>query len=262
MDKSLEVFPIVESSLEQKVFYTRETVKNTFLPLVEDILHDFEQKGLGAYCVGIAGPPGCGKSSISSVLQKIFLEKGIILQVLPLDGFHLSSQGLKSRRIVYKGRSIPLYWIKGAKETYDTRKLLRFMNKLKTQQEFYWPVYSRQIHDPVEKGIAIHKNNRLFIVEGNYLFLDEPPWSLLSCFFEKGILITSKKRILKKRIIKRKTRGGYSKREARSHYRFCDRRNIREVLEHSAGYNYLIQHSGNYSYRLTRVPGRSSREQV
>ena len=124
------------------------------------------------------------------------------------------------------------------------------MAKLLSRNSFHWPLYSRNTHNPVEKGILLDSENALYIVEGNYLLLNFMPWNNLKKYFHKSIFISSKKRFLRKRLIQRKKRGGFSRFEAIRHYRDCDSENIDEVLEFSSGYDFLLTQRGAYRYTL------------
>jgi len=62
-------------------------------------------------------------------------------------------------------------------------------------------------------------------------------------------------------VIKRKQRGGFTKKEARNHYRQSDSYNITEVLDLSCGYDYLLLQKGRYRYVLIEA-GRGSKNQL
>jgi pantothenate kinase len=243
-------FEIAESEKSETVYFTTETVDTALRPLAEKLSDQFHNSTSGPFCTALSGPPGCGKSSIAAVLQQFFREKNIRSVVLPLDGFHMENEKLRQERVLLKKKSISLLSIKGAKETYDTEKLLLFLKKLKSGENFYWPLYSRSTHDPVDRGIPIENRNALYLVEGNYLLLDKIPWEGLSIYFNRKIFIASRKRFLRKRIVRRKQKGGYSRVEALSHYRICDRHNINEVMKHSKGFDFKLVQEGKYAYRL------------
>jgi len=245
-----QTFTITESELSFTVKYTKKSIERTFAPLVRQIAEDFQNSGRQRYILCIAGPPGCGKSSIAKLLQILLEKRGIEVQVLPMDGFHLKNSELKKKSAMIDGKYVSLYSIKGAKETYDTEKLFGCMKRLSRGDSFYWPAYSRTLHDPVEKGVWVKESRCIYIIEGNYLLLSQHPWTLLQQFFNKRIFTASRERILQPRIIRRKQMGGISRSEARCHYKKSDRRNIREVLAHSVGYDWLLTQRGRYRYTL------------
>jgi len=246
-------FSITESSLTCTIKYTRKCIEKTFVPLVQEVAEDFQNGGDQRYILCIAGPPGCGKSSIAKLFQILLEDRRIEAQVLPLDGFHLKNRELKKKSALIGGLEVDLYSIKGAKETYDTKKLFDCIKRLSQGNTFFWPIYSRTTHDPVEKGVHINGNHFIYIIEGNYLLLSEHPWNLLRQYFNKRIFIASKECILRQRVIRRKRMGGISRKEAHRHYKKSDRRNIREVLNNSGGCDWLITQRRRYRYDLSII---------
>ena len=243
-------YEIKEADQRSALLYSRNSVEQSFVPLVAAVRKGFERCRQRPYIVSVSGPPGCGKSSISSLLKILLEREEIDSVVLPLDGFHFTNEELESKKTVQEGREVSLADIKGAKETYDIQRLASSLSLLRSKESFYWPLYSRRSHGPVEKGIHITDRDRVYIVEGNYLLLNIAPWNGLSGLFDLKIFIRSKPRWLKTRVINRKQRGGFTKKEARDHYRRSDFYNIMEVLEHSQGYDLLLLQKGRYRYVL------------
>jgi pantothenate kinase len=246
-------YNIVESKKQSTVRYTKKTVRKSFLALIHTMKCDYEKLQTKPYILGVAGPPGCGKSTVSSLFKILLEDQGIETHVLPLDGFHLEDGELKKRKLVVGGCSTSLYERKGAKQTYNVDRLIHLIGKLKSGMSFYWPLYSRSTHNPVEKGIAIEKSDAIYIVEGNYLFLDCEPWNALGKYFDRKLFISSKKMFLRRRIIKRKRDGGFSKTYAKRHYKVCDSTNIDEVLSSSSGYQHLLIQRGSHRYTLVNL---------
>jgi pantothenate kinase len=218
-------FAIIESEISKTVYFTNDTVDTALRPVADELSDQFHNSSSRPFCIALSGPPGCGKSSIAAVLQQFIEENNIKSVVLPLDGFHLKNKELRQKTVLLNKKSISLLTIKGVKETYDTAKLLLFLQKLISGENFYWPLYSRSTHDPVDKGILIENRNALYLVEGNYLLLNESPWEGLSSYFNKKIFIDSSKRFLRKS-------------------------NINEVLKHSKDYDFKLTQLGKYVYRL------------
>ena len=243
-------YEIEEADRRSTLLYSRRTVEQSFVPLVAAVRKGFERCRQRPHIVSVSGPPGCGKSSISSLFKILLEREKIDSVVLPLDGFHFTNEELETRETVREGKKVSLSDIKGARETYDIRHLTSCFSLLRSTKPFYWPLYSRSSHSPVKKGIRVTDRNRVYIVEGNYLLLNTAPWSGLSGFFDLKIFIRSKPRLLKSRVIKRKQRGGFTKKEAREHYRRSDCYNITEVLDRSGGYDYLLLQKGRYRYVL------------
>ncbi len=248
---------IVDSEVDYTVKYTKKTIKNSFIPLTVEISRLFHENKMGCTIIGISGPPGSGKSSICAVLRRMLVQKGIDPVILPIDGFHFKNEKLKKMTAAVcagpvegMNNSMTLYQRKGAKETYDTKNMLSCIKKLKTRKAFYWPVYSRKINEPVAEGIFISDKKALYIVEGNYLFLKTRLWGELARFLDLKIFISSREGLVRKRIIKRKKRGGFSRKEAIEHFHRSDSLNIDEVLNCSTGYDYTLEQKRRFHYIL------------
>jgi pantothenate kinase len=260
----LQRFFVKDADFDQTVTFTRRTVKKVFHPLVEGISAEArahaaracgarahsKRPGRDRYLLALAGPPGCGKSTVGALLCRLFTQKGVRALVLPLDGFHLKNEELKRRRIKAGDGDISLYERKGAKESYDAERLLRSVSGLRAGDPVAWPVYSRALHEPVEEGVPVREGGCICIIEGNYLLLDIEPWNRLRALFDKRILILGKRSLMRKRIVSRKIRGGFSRREAEAHFRRSDALNIAEVIERSAGYDLRMTQRGRYGFSL------------
>jgi len=252
-------FTLNDAGFDQTVYYTKHTVKNVFTPFIEDLAETIKQDAEMPFVIGIAGPPGSGKSALSCLFSQMLQSNGVSCTVLPMDGFHLKNDDLKKKTALIDGRRVSLHEMKGAKETYDVHALLKCLEKLEAKKPFYWPVYLRTIHEPVKRGIHVSCRDAAYIVEGNYLFLGQYPWILVAKHFVFKIFINPKRGLLKSRLIARKRRGGFPRKKARTHYRYTDSRNIEEVRALSTGYDVLIQQKRKYCYGIRRIGSPSAR---
>jgi len=253
-------FTVKDAGFEQTLRYTRSTIKKVFIPFIKDLSRTIKGSDNRPFVIGIAGPPGSGKSVLSRIFVQMLASHGVSCTVLPADGFHLKNKYLRKKSALIEGRRFSLHEIKGAKETYDALGLLRCLEKLETEQPFYWPVYLRTLHEPVARGVFVSRRDTSYIVEGNYLFVDRHPWNLLAKHFLLKIFILPKRRFLKNRIIARKRRGGFTKNSALIHYTRTDLRNIGEVCALSTGYDVCIKQRGKYSYRIQHMDHRGPSE--
>jgi pantothenate kinase len=125
--------------------------------------------------LGIVGPPGAGKSTLSARLLRHFGSD--VAQVLPMDGYHLANVEL--RRLGRLDR-------KGAPDTFDAAGFLQLLRRIRgsdSEQQaddggvIYAPEFRREIEEPIAGAIAIHPSTQLVIVEGNYLLLENGHWA-------------------------------------------------------------------------------------
>ncbi len=120
--------------------------------------------------VGLAGPPGCGKSTLA---EAVCAELGERAVAVPLDGWHLSAE--MTRRLGAADR-------RGAPQTFDAAGYLVLLQRIRSQGAFgdpavvYAPEYRREIEEPVAGAVAVDARTPIIVTEGNYLLLDRPVW--------------------------------------------------------------------------------------
>jgi pantothenate kinase len=121
----------------------------------------------GRTVVAIAGPPGSGKSTLAAHVCDSFRSDAV---VVPMDGFHYSQGELRARGI--RDRM-------GAIDTFDASAFVHVLRRIviTPREVINAPAFDRMIEEPVPNRIRIEPAHRLILVEGNYLFAPEPPWS-------------------------------------------------------------------------------------
>lgn len=173
-----------------------------------------------------AGPPGAGKSTLSMALEKRARERKLMLQVqsLGLDGFHLKSSILKTRKTVKDGREISLSDIKGAPETFDAGGFLKAAEQAKFSFEAPWPVYDRRLHDVIDGALKV--TGDILFIEGNWLLLPGL-WQEARKLSDRNYAVLAPDPLLKERLIQRKQMGGKTPAEALLWYENVDEPNVR-----------------------------------
>lgn len=122
----------------------------------------------GRRIIGLVGPPGAGKSTLSA---RIVAHFGTLAQVVPMDGYHLANSELE--RLDRRGR-------KGAPDTFDAWGYVALLRRLRQQaadEMVYAPEFRRTLKEPIAGAIPIAPDTRLLMAEGNYLGLDSGPWA-------------------------------------------------------------------------------------
>jgi pantothenate kinase len=147
--------------------------------------------------VAIAGPPGSGKSTAAEALvDALDARRAGSAAILPMDGYHfddavLIARGLRAR--------------KGAPETFDVAGFAHMLARLKRNEEpeIAVPVFDRALE--ISRGSArlIPQGIRVLVVEGNYLLLDQAPWSSLRPSFDVTVMVHVDEDTLRARLMAR-----------------------------------------------------------
>ena len=191
----------------------------------------------GRLIVAIAGPPGAGKSTISEQLR-VALNKGEDAPsiVVPMDGFHLDDvildqRGLRSR--------------KGSPPTFDCAGFAALLERLKhAREEVFIPVFDRSLELSRAAASVVGPEHRVLLVEGNYLLLDQEPWSRLAPFFDMTIRLDVPFPVLERRLIDRWLSFGFDEETARSRAFSNDIPNARLVVEQSRQADFVVVSDG------------------
>ena len=121
---------------------------------------DLAISGSARVLIGVTGPPGAGKSTLAEALVD---ELGPYAALVPMDGYHLADEELA--RLGLSDR-------KGAPDTFDRGGFAAVLARLGDADDIvYLPRFRREIEAAVAGSLAITPENRVLIVEGNYLLV-------------------------------------------------------------------------------------------
>jgi pantothenate kinase len=174
----------------------------------------------GRRILGIAGAPGAGKSTLAA---QLVAHLGKAAVIVPMDGFHLANAELK--RLDRADR-------KGAHDTFDGYgyvALLRRLRSPRTGETVYAPAFHREIEEPVAGEIPIASDVRLVITEGNYLLLDEGPWSEVHGLLDEAWYVDVDGAQRKAQLLERHMRFGRSREDALDWIENTDEPNARLI---------------------------------
>ena len=177
--------------------------------------------------VGIAGPPGVGKSATTAALaDSLNAESPGLCGVLPMDGYHFDDAVLHARS--HRPR-------KGAPFTFDLGGLRAMIVRLKTDDgsDIAVPVFDRDIEIARAGAAIIPAAARIVLVEGNYLLLDEPGWRDLKPLFDVSVMLVADVTVLETRLTERWEGYGLEGEDMRQKMEGNDLPNLRLVLDHS-----------------------------
>lgn len=202
--------------------YTKETINDIFLPLLAH-LTTLQKELNKRIIVYLAAPPGCGKSTLATYLEILSKENSYTpIQALGMDGFHHTNVYLNSHYRKNTNDLLALH--KGAPDTFDVESLIEHILSIKEGKDTYWPIYDRNLHDPIEN--VIHVQSDILLIEGNYLLLSKEPWDKLKDYADYTIFITGEPIDLENRLVSRKMHSGASLETALKHYHETDKPNL------------------------------------
>ncbi|KAG7350482.1 phosphoribulokinase / uridine kinase family protein [Nitzschia inconspicua] len=130
--------------------------------------------------VALAGGPGSGKSTVAeAVVKRLNQEKEVAL-IIPMDGWHLTKKQVTEK---YGDDGMRR---RGAPWTFHVEEIEKDLQRAKKQKEGSFPMYSRDISDPVQDAKHLKKTHEIVIVEGLYvLWKEDEQWGKLYDLFDE-----------------------------------------------------------------------------
>jgi pantothenate kinase len=151
--------------------------------------------------LGIAGSPGSGKTTLAADIVGVLLARGIEAAYLPMDGFHLANSTLD--RLGRHDR-------KGAIDTFDGWGFVALLERIRRElaHPVYAPSFDRSVDEPIAGGQAIMPGTRIVVAEGNYLLVDEEPWSRIRSLLAEAWFCAAPETERMRRLVDRHQRHG------------------------------------------------------
>jgi len=184
------------------------------------------EHGPGRFLTALAGPPGAGKSTLAAALVTALGEGA---RAVPMDGFHyddglLIRRGLRDR--------------KGAPETFDAAGFLHLLQRLRVEDEVAIPLFDRDLEISRAGADVVGPEDRLLVVEGNWLLLDEAPWN--AARYDLTVFIDVPEAELDRRLVARWAHYGKTPEQARAWIDGNDLPNIRRCIAGSRRADVVI----------------------
>ena len=200
---------------------------------LEDLVDLVQDRGRAARSItAVCGPPAAGKSTLSDTLAARLNEReGESSAVFPMDGYHYDDLILNARG--WRAR-------KGAPHTFDVAGFQHMLERLKHngEAEIAVPIFDRSIEIARNSARVIPASVRHLIVEGNYLLLDEQPWTALAPLFDTTVFLDVPIGELERRLSERWR--DLAAAERRDKLEENDLPNARLVVEHSRAAEFMI----------------------
>lgn len=172
--------------------------------------------------IAIAGPPASGKSTFA---ENLVAALGPSAALVPMDGFHLDNRLLDARNLRHR---------KGAPETFDVAGFVHMIRRLGTDPIVTIPVFDRARDIAIAGASEITDTTDTAVVEGNYLLLNEAPWTDLHPLWDLSIFLDVPEETLTNRLTQRWRSHRLSPEDAESRARLNDLPNALRVTQDSA----------------------------
>ena len=172
--------------------------------------------------LGIAAAPGAGKSTLAQAIQAQF---GEVVQVVPMDGFHLANSELV--RLGRRSR-------KGAPDTFDAAGYVNLLRRIQSQsadEVVYAPEYRREAEEAIAGAIAVLPQTQLILTEGNYLLLEDAPWCQLAEVLDETWYLDVPDDLRASRLLARHMRFGRTEQQARDWIASTDEPNAVRIAQ-------------------------------
>lgn len=186
----------------------------------------------GRRVLGVAGPPGAGKSTLAERL--VSSVDGAVL--VPMDGFHLADDELDRL-----GR----HHRKGAPDTFDVDGYVAALERIRRRdRDVVVPRFDRSLEAAIAGSIRVSAAAPLVVTEGNYLLFDDPGWRRVATLLDACWWVDVDDAERRRRLVDRHVAHGRSPAAAARWVDEVDDPNARAVRDRRIGEPALVVVTG------------------
>jgi len=235
-----------------------------YLPLCRALRESCTRDGGARALVGVAGPPGSGKSVFAELLRELLDAGGHTpggdAVVVPQDGFHFPNAYLDTHTTTGPdGKRQALRMRKGGPDTFDVAAFVRALDRLHSEATLALPRYDRRAHDPVPGAIRVEPHHRIALVEGNYLLLGQDGWESVAERMDLRLFLRLPLEAIRPHMIARHVRGGRSPEDAAAHFERVDVPNYELCMRSATRADLVIERGPDQRITAVSEPGRRAR---
>ena len=186
--------------------------------------------------VGIAGPPGSGKTTlVEAVLAAAAADPRLRGRIahLPMDGFHLTNAELD--RLGRRDR-------KGAPDTFDAAAYAAVLAAVREtpRRVVSAPAFDHAVGEPEPDGVQVPAAADVVLTEGNYLLLHDPHWLPVRRVLDEAWFCALDDDLRRGRLVRRHVDAGRETADATAWVNGSDEANARLVGASAASADLVI----------------------
>ncbi len=254
---AIESAPLRVAGFEERAAVSLEELFLYHIPLAR-LLARRARAAAERLLVAIVAVPGGGKSVFAKLMGRVLAaaQPGLHAAVLGIDGYHYPNAHLESRPPPAGAEgAASLRDLKGAPFTFDVERLAADLRRVRQAEgRVSLPAYDRTRHDPVEDGLAVEPEDRLVLVEGNWLLYDRDGWEAVGPLLDLALFLDLPAGANRERLLARHHRGGRSREDALGHFNRVDRPNTERVAATRQRADIIVHLDTDY--RVRGIEGR------